>query len=120
MQAAATPSNEAQRIAALHALNVLDTPAEAEFAALVNAAAAVCGTPISLVSLVDMDRQWFKANRGLDGANQTPRDVAFCAHPIFQDGLIEVPDATRLRSISRHLLVRCSRDSVPVCPRPLR
>ena len=94
MPAAALPPNEAQRIAALHALHVLDTPSEAEFDALVNAAAAVCGTPISLVSLVDMDRQWFKANRGLDGATQTPRDGAFCAHAILQDGLFEVPDAT--------------------------
>lgn len=59
-----------------------------------NAAAAVCDTPISLVSLVDTDRQWFKANHGLDGATQTTRDVAFCAHAILQDGLFEVPDAT--------------------------
>ena len=94
MQAAPRPLNEAERVAALRALDVLDTPSEAEFDALVNAAAAVCGTPISLVSLVDTDRQWFKANRGLAGATQTPRDVAFCAHAILQDGLFEVPDAT--------------------------
>ncbi len=94
MQAAPLPSNESDRIAALQALNVLDTPAECEFDALVNAAAAVCDAPISLVNLVDTDRQWIKANHGLAGATQTPRDIAFCAHAILQDGLFEVPDAT--------------------------
>ena len=94
MQAALRPPNELERLAALHALDVLDTPPEAEFDAMVNAAAAVCDTPISLVSMVDTDRQWFKANRGLAGPTQTPRDVAFCAHAILHDGLFEVPDAT--------------------------
>lgn len=94
MQAAPLPPNEFKRIAALQTLEVLDTPAEAEFDALVNAAAAVCDAPIALVSLVDTDRQWFKANHGLEGATQTPRDIAFCAHAILQDGLFEVPDAT--------------------------
>jgi len=94
MQAAPLPSNESDRIAALKALEVLDTPDECEFNALVNAAAAVCDAPISLVSLIDTDRQWFKANHGLEGATQTPRDIAFCAHAILQDGLFEVPDAT--------------------------
>jgi diguanylate cyclase (GGDEF)-like protein len=93
MKVAATPWNEVERIAALQALDVLDTAPESEFDALVNAAAAVCDAPISLVSLVDTDRQWFKANHGLAGATQTPRDIAFCAHAILQDGVFEVPDA---------------------------
>jgi len=68
MQPAPLPSNEDERLAALHALAVMDTPPESEFDALVKAAAAVCDMPISLISLIDTDRQWFKANRGLDRA----------------------------------------------------
>jgi len=94
MQTSILPSNESERIVALQALDVLDTPPEPGFDALVNAAAAVCDAPISLVSLVDTDRQWFKANHGLAGATQTPRDVAFCAHAILQEDIFEVPDAT--------------------------
>ena len=93
MQSAFLPANEVQRLAALHALAVMDTAPEAEFDALVNAAAAVCGMPISLISLIDTDRQWFKANHGLRGATQTPRDIAFCAHAILQDDVFEVTDA---------------------------
>lgn len=94
MQPAHIPQNEPERLEALLALEVLDTGAETEFDALVNAAAAVCDMPISLVSLVDADRQWFKANRGLEGATQTPRDVSFCAHAILQDEVFEVRDAS--------------------------
>ena len=94
MQSALFPLNEMERLGALQALDVLDTAPETEFDALVNAAAAVCDMPISLVSLIDADRQWFKANHGLEGATQTPRDVAFCAHAILQDGVFEVPDAS--------------------------
>ncbi len=88
------PSNEAARLRTLLDLQVLDTEAEAEFDALVNLAAAICGVPISLVSLVDSDRQWFKANVGLTGATETPRAVAFCAHAIHSDEIFEVPDAS--------------------------
>jgi GAF domain-containing protein len=94
MQAAALPAREAERLAALRRLDVLDTPAEAEFDALVQAASLVCQSPISLISLVDADRQWFKARRGLDAA-ETPRDLAFCAHAIHGDELFVVADATR-------------------------
>lgn len=87
------PPAEAQRLAALRALAVLDTPPEAEFDALVQVASIICGTPVSLISLVDTERQWFKANLGLEGVPETPRDVAFCAHAILQDDLFVVPDA---------------------------
>ena len=84
---------ETKRLAALYALQVLDTCPQAELDALVHAASLVCDTPISLISLVDAERQWFKANLGLPGASQTPRDIAFCAHTIRSDDLFEVPDA---------------------------
>lgn len=88
------PSNEVNRVAALHALQVLDTPAEGEFDALVRAAALVCGVPIALISLIDNDRQWFKARMGLD-ATETPRNLAFCAHAILDEQIFEVPNALK-------------------------
>ncbi len=94
MPAARLPANEEQRLRSLASLGVLDTAAEREFDALVEAAALVCGAPISLISLVDQDRQWFKANVGLPGVSQTPRDLAFCAHAILGDEVFEVTDAT--------------------------
>lgn len=94
MAAAPLPSNETERLDALRALDVLDSGPEREFDALVHAAALTCGVPISLISLVDADRQWFKANVGLPGVTETPRELAFCAHAILQEGVLEVPDAT--------------------------
>ena len=73
---------------------MLDSAPEREFDALVQAAALVCGVPVSLISLIDADRQWFKASVGLPGVTETPRDLAFCAHAILEDGIFEVPDAT--------------------------
>ncbi len=94
MPAAPLPTDETSRLTALHALNVLDTAPEPQFQALVRAASEVCGVPISLISLVDRDRQWFKANHGLEGATQTPREQAFCAHAILGDEVLHVTDAS--------------------------
>jgi len=93
MAQAPIPPDEERRLTALRALDVLDTPREAEFDALVQAASMVCGTPISLISLIDSERQWIKANVGLPGLTETPREVAFCAHAIMQDGILEISDA---------------------------
>ena len=86
------PANEQARLAALQELELLDTLAEPEFDELVVLAAAICGTPISMVSLVDEDRQWFKAAVGVE-FRETPRDVAFCAHAILQDSLFTIQNA---------------------------
>lgn len=94
MPASRIPSNEADRLHALRALGVLDSEPEPAFDALVHAAALVCDVPMSLISLIDEDRQWFKANVGLEGVTETPRDLAFCAHAILDDGILEVTDAT--------------------------
>jgi diguanylate cyclase len=88
MPAAPLPTDEAERLAALRGLQALDTAPEATFDALVKAASLVCGVPISLVSLVDRERQWFKANIGLPGVSETPRDSAFCAHALASDELL--------------------------------
>ncbi|MGG5889016.1 GAF domain-containing protein [Falsiroseomonas sp. HC035] len=84
---------EAGRLAALIGVNVLDTRPEAEFDALVQRAAADFEVPISLVSLVDADRQWFKAAVGLPASHETPRAQAFCDHAIRDSSVLVVPDA---------------------------
>jgi len=91
--AAAIPADEAKRLQALLDLEVLDTAPEAELDALVKAASLMCEVPISLISLIDANRQWFKSKVGLD-ASQTPRDISFCGHAILADDLFEIPDAT--------------------------
>lgn len=91
--AAPVPHDERARLARLRAMAVLDSPREPVFDALVRAASAVCGVPIALVSLVDAERQWFKANVGLPGVEETPREVAFCAHAILDEAVMVVPDA---------------------------
>ena len=93
MSIAPLPANEVARLQSLHDLRVLDTGPEAQFDALVKVASLVCGVPISLISLIDAERQWFKANIGLPGTSETPRDLAFCAHAILEDTIFEVSDA---------------------------
>lgn len=88
------PFLEAERLAALRRYRVLDTPPEQVFNELVFLARTICGTPIALITLVDADRQWFKARLGLD-AVETPRSVAFCTHAILGHDLMVVPDAQR-------------------------
>jgi len=93
-QAAPVPQDEAERLRQLRALALLDTAPEGLFDTLARLASAVCQTPMALVSLVDEHRQWFKANVGLEGVQQTPRELAFCAHAILGSACMEVPDAT--------------------------
>ncbi len=80
------------RIAALHRLNVLDTAAEKPFEKIVTLVRTVLAVPIATVSLVDRDRQWFKAQRGLD-RQETPRAISFCTHTIQQREPLIVEDA---------------------------
>lgn len=92
MRSAGLPENEAERLAALRAYEVLDGPSTNAIDALVRVASAACGAPIALVSLVDAQRQWFLSAVGL-GVKETPREVAFCSHAIHQRQLFEVPDS---------------------------
>ncbi len=86
------PANEAARLEALNSYEVMDTPAEAAFDDLTELASFITGTPISLVSLVDGKRQWFKSRVGLD-ATETPRDVSFCGHVVASSKALVVNDA---------------------------
>lgn len=88
------PKNEASRLAALRSLNLVRSPATPEFDSIVEIAADIFDCPISLVSFVEEDEQWFKANHGLD-AEGTSRDLAFCAYAILSDDLTVVPDASK-------------------------
>jgi signal transduction histidine kinase len=91
MIAATTPNDEAKRLQDVFKTRLLDTPEEKEFNEIVQLASDICDTPISLISLLDTDRQWFKARVGLD-VTETPRDVSFCAHAILQNDLFEIKD----------------------------
>ena len=88
------PENEAERLNTLRGYEILDTHPEDRFDDLTRLAALICSTPISLISLVDEDRQWFKSKTGLEVC-QTPREEAFRAHAIMSPELLLVPDATR-------------------------
>ena len=95
---------EERRLEGLRALGLLDTMPEVEYDQVVRLASVICGTPISLVSLVDENRQWFKAAFGL-GVRETPRNVSFCAYAIQQSGLFIVGDASKDRRFSDNALV---------------
>lgn len=81
-------------MSALRELELMDTPAEADFDGLARLAAQICDTPIALITLLDDRRQWFKAKVGLDVC-ETSRDLAFCARAIEQQDLFIVPDALK-------------------------
>ncbi|MEW9856143.1 sensor domain-containing diguanylate cyclase [Novosphingobium sp. M1R2S20] len=87
-------SDESARIAALHRLAILDTGPEEPFENIVALVRSVLGVPIAVVSLLDEDRQWFKARSGLD-ATETARDVSFCTHAIAQREPLVISDATK-------------------------
>lgn len=88
------PINESDRQAALDRYQILDTLPEQVYDDLTQLAADICGTPIALISLIDRDRQWFKSSVGLD-ATETPRDISFCGHAVFENAILNVPDATK-------------------------
>jgi len=104
MEQPAIPGNEPQRIRALCALQLLDSPAEERFDRITRSAKRHFQVPIGLVSLVDAERQWFKSRQGLDAA-QTPRDISFCGHAILADDIFHVPNALVDRRFADNPLV---------------
>jgi phosphoribosyl 1,2-cyclic phosphodiesterase len=86
------PSNEAQRVQSLRQLHLLDTPPEERFDRITRLAAQIFDVPVSLITMIDSERQWFKSSFGTE-ITETPRDHSFCAHTILQDGPLVVPDS---------------------------
>jgi diguanylate cyclase (GGDEF)-like protein len=87
------PENETKRLHALRTLKILDSSNDERFDRVTRMAKRIFGVSISLVSLIDKDRQWFKSKQGLE-ATETPRDISFCAHAINQSGLFIIPNAS--------------------------
>lgn len=98
------PDNEVQRVTALHSLCLLDTPADPEFDLITRLAAKTFNVPISVISLVDEGRQWFKSKVGIE-TQETPRKDAFCAYAILSPLPMIVLDAQDDERFSRNPLV---------------
>ncbi|MGB3312762.1 MAG: GAF domain-containing protein [Nodosilinea sp.] len=92
MQTPSYPVNEETRLNTLRSLHILDTKPEERFDRITRIAQRLFGVPITLVSLIDAERQWFKSSQGLDAA-ETPRDISFCGHAILGDSPFVVTDA---------------------------
>jgi GAF domain-containing protein len=92
MTPAPIPSDESARLNALYELLILDTPPEERYDRIVAFAAAEFDAPIALLSLIDRDRQWFKARVGLDVC-ETARDISFCGHAVVARSTLVVEDA---------------------------
>ena len=93
MPSSPTSSHERERLEALERTELLDSAPEPDFDDIARLAAESCGTPMALISLVDRERQWFKANVGLQGVDETDRGVSFCTHAIESPDLFVVEDA---------------------------
>lgn len=96
--------NESDRLATLYKYGVLDSDFEERYERLTRVAAAVFGTPIALISLVDKERQWFKSKLGL-AVRETPRDISFCTHAIRDTDVFIVNDAREDERFRRNPLV---------------
>ncbi|RYG37431.1 GAF domain-containing sensor histidine kinase [bacterium] len=84
--------DERQRIEALKSYDILDTPTERDYDELVELASKICGTPMSTITLIDVDRQWFKASVGMT-KRETSLEESICAHTILNPfDMLEVPD----------------------------
>jgi len=92
LQEPAFPADEAHRLDVLRASHILDTPPEERFDRITRVAQRLFDVPIAVVSLVDVNRQWFKSCLGLD-ATETPRSISFCGHTILGDVTLVIPNA---------------------------
>lgn len=104
------PDNEIKRLEALKRYGLLDTPSEDSYDDFVNLASFICEAPIALISLLDEQRQWFKARVGLN-VSETPREQAFCSHTIQSHHTMVVEDAMADERFSENPLV-CSAPNI--------
>jgi len=100
------PSNEKERLDNLESYRLPDLIEQLEFDNLVQLASTICDTPISLITLIDSEKQWFKAKIGLEGEDCTSKDVSFCGHAInTPDDIFVIEDATKDERFSDNPLV---------------
>lgn len=107
MQPPAPTTNEEERLSALEALNILDTPPEERFDRITRLVRGSFQVPIALVSLIDENRQWFKSCFGLN-VRQTDRDISFCGHAINTDDVFIIEDTLADPRFSDNPLVTSS------------
>lgn len=88
------PENEKERLNALRSYAILDSLSEDEFDRITELASLICDVPVSLVSLIDEERQWFKSKIGFE-KKETYRNLSFCQHTIMGTEILEVADATK-------------------------
>lgn len=105
MPEAPRTANEEERIAVLHSLGILDTPREERFDRITRIAVVLFDVPVALVSLVDVNRQWFKSCIGLDD-RETDRSASFCAHAILRDEVLVIEDTLDDPRVSDNPLVQ--------------
>ena len=98
------PKDETDRLALLKSIGILDSEVEERFERITRVLCESLKVPISAISLIDKDRQWFKSIQGLD-VRETPRDVSFCAHSIVNGEALTVEDATLDKRFSDNPLV---------------
>lgn len=94
MQKAPVPSNEEKRLCALYDLKILDTKTEERFDNITKEAVNRFSVPISTITLVDKDREWFKSAQGLD-LNEGARDVSFCGHALVSEVIMIIEDTLK-------------------------
>jgi len=91
----ALSTEENKRVRELKNYNILDTISEVDYDGITLMASLICDVPISLISFIDKDRQWFKSHRGLT-INETIREYSFCSHALaFPEDIMIVPDLTK-------------------------
>ncbi|WP_143960931.1 PAS domain S-box protein [Litoribacter populi] len=100
------PANEQERLQALREYKIMDTSEEETFDSIAKLASYICEVPIALISFIDEERQWFKANVGMDGVAESPRPLTFCQYTIMDDGLTYVPDAAEHSTLKNNPSVR--------------
>ncbi len=98
------PAHDRERVAALHDLGVLDTAPEPRFDRYVEMMQAIFEVPIAVISLIDLDRQWFKAKVGVDTCS-TGRQESFCGQPVAEDSSLVVYDTLEDERFARNPLV---------------